>query len=136
MTNLFFNQGLLFAAGRLSDTVEAFTPIDSMSVDSGAAFVNATTNLGGPAASLFAIKNFDSTPTVVSGANFATATHITTFNTGDANFTIRRIALHNAISGTASSGTNTLVCGTDGQSFGKTTDFSLAITYKYTMTSV
>lgn len=136
MANLIFNQGLVFQGGRTSNTTDNFGAVQSMSVDSGAAFTNGTTNLGGPAASVFAIKNFDSTPTWTSGANFATVTHITTFATGDANFTIRRVALHNAGSGTASSGTNTLFCGTDGQSFGKTSDFSLVLTYKVNYTSV
>ncbi len=72
------------------------------------------------------------TPTAVSNV----VTHTWTIATGSGNFTIKRIALHDDTTTNVTTASNTLVCGIDGQSLAKTSDFTLAITVKLTYTSV
>jgi hypothetical protein len=110
--------------------------IQVMSVDDSAvAFAQSHTalNTGGAVANEFD-KVFDSTPSTSTDATSATITHITTFGTSEANFTIRRIALHDDAAATVSASSTTLVAGIDAQALTKTTDFTLAITVrlKYT----
>ena len=57
-----------------------------------------------------------------------TISHICTIATGNANFTIKGIALHDDTSTNVTSSSATLVAGIAGQSITKTSSFSLAIT--------
>jgi hypothetical protein len=54
--------------------------------------------------------------------------HVGTFGTSVANFTIRRISLHDDTPGNVTTSSTTLVAGIDGQSFTKTSDFSMIFT--------
>jgi hypothetical protein len=58
--------------------------------------------------------------------------HVGTFGTGVANFNIRRIALHDDTTGNVTTSSTTLVAGIDGQSFTKTSDFSMVFTLNIT----
>ena len=133
MADLIVNVGLQVIGGRASNTADAFNEIDGMSVDdSTVAF--AATDLAldtGGAITNEADADFDSTPT----RSGQTISHVSTFGTGVANFTIRRIALHNQNAANISSGSATLVAGVDGQSIVKSSDFSLTITLKISYTS-
>lgn len=121
MANLVVNRGLQVIGGRASNTADAFTEIDSMSIDDRAvAFVAGDTTLGSPTNE--ADANFDSTPARTS----QTVRHTATFGTGVFNGnTIRRIALHSAAAASVSGSSTTLVAGVDTQSFAKTADFSI-----------
>lgn len=133
MASLIVNRGLQVIGGRASNTADAFLEIDSMSVDDSAtAFAAGDTALNsGGAVTNEADLDFDATPTRSS----QTVSHVATFGTGAANFTIRRIALHNAAAASVSTSSTTLVAGIDGQSLAKTSDFTLAITVRITYTS-
>lgn len=61
-----------------------------------------------------------------------TITHSGTFGTGVANFTIRRITLHDDTTTNVTTSSTTLVGGVDGQSFTKTSDFTFTPTIKIT----
>jgi hypothetical protein len=134
MAKLIVDRGLQVIGGRASNTADAFLEIDSISVDdSSTAFAATDTALNsGGAVTNEADANFDSTPT----RSGQVITHVATFATGVANFTIRRIALHNAAAASVTSSSTTLVAGIDGQSITKTSDFSVTITVKITYTSV
>jgi hypothetical protein len=133
MASLIVNRGLQVIGGRASNTADAFLEIDSMSVDdSSTAFAAGDTALNsGGAVTNEADRDFDATPTRSS----QTVSHTVTFGTGEANFTIRRIALHNAAAASVSTSSVTLVAGIDGQSLAKTADFTLTITVRITYTS-
>jgi hypothetical protein len=133
MASRIVNRGLQVIGGRASNTADAFVEIDSMSVDDSAtAFAAGDTALNsGGAVTNEADLDFDATPTRSS----QTVSHVATFGTGAANFTIRRIALHNAAAASVTTSSTTLVAGIDGQSLAKTSDFTLAITVRITYTS-
>lgn len=97
-----------------------------MSVDdSTVAFTDTDTALDdGGVVSNEADVDFDATPT----RSGQTVSHVATFGTGVANFTIKRIALHNAAAASVTTASDTLVAGLDGQTFGKTSSFSITFT--------
>lgn len=131
MASKIVNRGLQVIGGRASNTADSFDAIQSMSVDdSTVAFANGDTALNsGGAVSNQADADFDQTPIRTN----QTVSHTATFGTGVANFTIRRIAIHNAVAASVSSSSTTLVGGVDGQSLTKTSDlvaiFTIDITY-------
>lgn len=133
MASRIVNRGLQVIGGRASNTADAFAVIASMSVDdSTVAFVAGDTALNsGGAVTNEADLDFDATPT----RSNQTVSHTATFGTGTANFTIRRIALHNAAAASVTTSSTTLVAGIDGQALAKTADFTLAITVRITYTS-
>lgn len=103
--------------------------------DNASAFAAAHTNL----LSAGSISNefdqaFDGTPTRSS----QTVSHVTTLASGAGaqNFTIKRLSLHDDVAGTVSTTSTTLVAGVDGQTLGKTVDFSLAVTLALAYTNV
>lgn len=115
-------------------TYSATRHIQVMSVDDGTvAFAAGHTalNSGGAITNEYD-QAFDSTPTRTN----QTITHIMTIGTGNGNFTIKRIAMHDNVVGSVDATTATLVCGVDGQTLGKTSDFTLAITLNLLYTSV
>lgn len=117
------NRGLQVIGGRASSTADAFDAIQTMAVDdSSTSFLTTHTDLGTPT-NVVAVA-FDSTPTRSS----QTVTHIATFSSAQANFTIRRISLHNAASGSVTGSSTTLCAGIDAQSITKTSDFTMTIT--------
>jgi len=126
VASIVVNRGLQVIGGRASSTADSFAAIQSLSVDdSSNAFAAGDTALNsGGAVSNEADADFDATPTRSS----QTVTHVATFGTGVANFTIRRVALHNAAAASVSASSTTLVAGIDGQSLTKTSDFSMTFT--------
>lgn len=65
-----------------------------------------------------------------------TISHISTIPTGQGNFTIRRVALHDDTAANVTTSSTTLVSGVDGQSLTKTSDFTLATTLNHIYTNV
>lgn len=127
MATKIVDRGIQVAVGRFSNTADAFQPLQSMAVDdSSTALVAGATTLGSP--TNVAVVNFDSTPT----RSAQTVTHLATFGTGVANFTHRRITLHNAVAGSVTGSSVTLCMGVDGQSITKTTDFAVTYTMRNT----
>ncbi|WP_373092740.1 hypothetical protein [Zhongshania sp.] len=126
------NRGLLRIGQQASQSTNYNVAryIRTMSVDDGtAAFAAAHTalNSGGAITNEYD-QAFDATPTEAS----QTITHVCTIPTGQGNFTIRRIALHDDTAANVTTSSATLVAGVDGQSIGKTADFSLQITLTIT----
>ncbi len=104
--------------------------IRTLSIDDGTvAFIAGHTalNSGGAVANEYD-QAFDSTPT----ESGTTITHLCTIPSGQGNFTIKRVALHDDTAANVTTSSTTLVGGIDGQSLTKTADFSLAITVKLT----
>lgn len=109
--------------------------IRTMSVDDGTvAFASTHTalNSGGAITNEYD-QALDATPTE---SGTATITHVCTIPTGSGNFTIKRIALHDDTAANVTTSSTSLVCGIDGQTLTKTSDFSLAITMTITFTDV
>lgn len=73
---------------------------------------------------------FDATPTIAA----QTVTAQSTIPTGQGNFTITRISIHDDAAANVSVSSTTLVSGVDGQSLGKTSDFTLRtdLSHQYT----
>lgn len=124
-------QGLL-RIGRLASQAAGFDAaryIRTVTIDDSAtAFTQADTSLGGPAN--VAAKGFDGVPTTSTTATSATVTHVATFGTGEGNFTIRRVAIHDDVNTNVTGTSTTLVGGRDSQSINKTSDFSLIVTVR------
>ena len=100
--------------------------IRTMSIDdSSNAFAAGDTalNSGGAVSNAFD-QALDSTPTRSS----QTITHLCTIGTGDGNFTIRRIALHDDTAANVTTSSTTLVGGIDGQALTKTSNFTITFT--------
>ena len=121
------NRGLLRIGQQASQSTNYNVAryIRTMSIDDGtAAFAAGHTalNSGGAITNEYD-QAFDATPTEAS----QTITHICTIPTGQGNFTIRRVALHDDTAANVTTSSATLVAGIDGQSLTKTSDFSLAI---------
>jgi hypothetical protein len=129
MSSIVVNRGLQVTGGILSGTSDSFGALQTLAVDDGvSAFVAGDTTLGSPGS--VAVVAFDSTPT----RSAQTVTHLGTFAVGAANFTIKRISLHNAVSGSVSGSSTTLYGGIDGQSLTKTSDFTITFTIRITQT--
>lgn len=127
MATLVFTRGIQVMVGRLSSTADGFAALQSVSVDDSSTALSAgTTSLGSP--TNLAVRNFDATPT----RSNMTVTHEVTFPTTEANFTIRRIVIHNAAAASVN-GTSTTACmGIDSQQLTKTSDFSVKFTLRHT----
>lgn len=130
MASLIVNRGLQMIGNRASGLTGAnSSAMVTMVVDSKAvAFVAGDTTI---AASTFRAKAFDATPTRTN----QTVSHVTTYTSTQANFTIRRVSLHNSAAASVSSNSASLIGGVDNQSLAKTTSFSLEITLQLTYTS-
>lgn len=135
MAAVSFRQGLKMVGDRASGVAGAAAAIAGMSFDdSSVAFVATDTaaNTGG------AITNFqgnalDSTPTGGAAASPYVTSHISTLTTAQLNgATVRRIALHNTSTPTASG--TTIMFGIDGLSFVKNSGFNLVPTFKLSLT--
>jgi hypothetical protein len=106
-------------------TYNASRHIQTMSVDdSSVAFAAGHTalNSGG------AVTNEDDVALATPTRTGQVISHVGTFGTGVANFTIRRVALHDDTIGNVTTSSTTLVAGIDGQSFTKSSDFSMVFT--------
>lgn len=131
MASLVVNQGLQIIAERTSIGPTGGTGLQrrlqSMSADDGAAaFVAGDTNLASPAN--LEVKTFDATPT----RSAQTTTHISTYTTAEANFEIKRFALHNDVQANVNGTSTTLFGGIDGQAITKTADFEMTVTIQIT----
>lgn len=126
------NRGLLRIGQQASQSTNynVARHIQTLSIDDGTvAFAAGHTalNSGGAVTNEYD-QALDSTPT----ESGQTITHLSTIPTGQGNFTIKRIALHDDTAANVTTSSSTLVGGIDGQSLTKTSDFSLAITVKIT----
>jgi hypothetical protein len=140
MASIVVNRGLLRIGQQASESTNYNDArnIQTLSVDIGTtAFAAGHTKLNDSAdvteaATSYFDQALDATPT----ESGQTITHVSTIGTGNGNFTIRRIALHDNTAANVTASSATLVAGIDGQSIAKTSDFSLEITFKLTYTSV
>lgn len=130
MASLVVNRGLQCLENRFSGITGANSSAAiTMVADSKAsAFAASDTTI---AASTKKAKAFDSTPTRSS----QTVTYLTTFTSTEANFTIKRLSVHNLAAASVSSNSTSLLFGIDSQTLTKTTSFSLAVTLQLTLTS-
>jgi len=121
MASLLVNRGLQVIVGRASNTADSFTEIIAGSVDDNATGFTATDTALDSVGTVTnsAAVAFDATPT----RSAQTTTHVFTFGTGVANFTHKRVALHNLASGSVTASSTSLVGGTDGLTFAKTSAF-------------
>lgn len=134
MAKLIITQGLGFEGDLLFGINGPPAKLQTMAMDDATgAFAAGNTKLNDAAGytQLFAAA-FDITPT----RSGATVTCIMTAGTGSANFTIRRVSLHNTVAGSTTASSTGLWGGIDGQAITKTTDFSLATTVQVTFSSV
>lgn len=108
--------------------------IQVMAVDNRAtAFVAGDTNLGNPTSEYD--QAFDANfPARLN--NTQSVAHAMTIPTGQGNFTITRVSMHDDTTTNVTPTSNTLVSGIDGQSLTKTSDFTLKITNNLNYTSV
>lgn len=125
MSALVVNNGLQRIGIQASEAVgyDAARNIQTMAWDDSSNALTATDTAlddGGAVSNEFD-QVFDATPTVTS----QTIGHTSTIGTGDGNFTIRRITLHDDTAANVSTSSDTLVSGVDGQAFTKTSDFTL-----------
>ena len=134
MASIIVNRGLQVIGGRASNTGDSFAAIQSMAIDDDAnAFAAGNDSLddaGGGAPTNVSPKNFDTTPVRTN----QTVEHVSTWQTTDGNFTIRRISLHNDTELNVTGTSQTLCAGIDGQSITKTADFQLTIKVNITYT--
>lgn len=113
-------------------TFSASREIQDMSWDDSSVALAATDtalNDGGAVANQYD-QAFDASPSRTA----QTILHSSTIPTGQGNFTIRRLTLHDDTAGNVSASSDTLVSGVDGQAFAKTSDFTLQtdLSHEYT----
>lgn len=139
MATLVVTRGLLRIGQQASESTNYNDArnIQVMSIDIGAtAFAAGHTKLNDSAdvtesASSYFDQVFTSTPTESS----QTIIHSTIIGTGDGNFVIRRIALHDNTAANVTASSTSLVMGVDGQAITKTSDFTITITVRLTYTN-
>lgn len=139
MATLIVNRGLLRIGQQASESTNYNDArnIQTMSIDIGAtAFAAGHTKLNDSAdvtesASSYFDQVFTSTPTESS----QTIIHSTIIGTGDGNFVIRRIAMHDNTAANVTASSVSLVMGVDGQALTKTSDFTVTITCRLTYTN-
>lgn len=132
MSNIVLNKGLQVALGRLFNTADAFAAVQAMSADDSAVAPTATdtaANSGGAITNFFA-QTFDSTPT----RSGQVITWVATVAASNANYTWKRIFIHNAASGSVTASSTTPIGATYGLSLTKTSDFAIKTTGTFTMT--
>lgn len=121
-----------------STNYDAARNVQVMSVDIGTTvFAAAHTKLNDSAdvtesAASYFDKVFDGVPT----ESVATITTVCTLTTAEGNIVIKRIAQHDNTAANVTASSVSLVAGIDGQTLGKTADFSLALTLQMAFTSV
>lgn len=130
MASIIVNRGLQMVGNRASGITGAnSSAVVTMVVDSKTGTIDAANTT--IAASTYRAKAFDSTPT----RSAQTVSHLCTYTATQANFTIRRITLHNLAAASVTSGSSSLIGGVDGQAFTKTTSFSLQFQIDWAHTS-
>lgn len=129
MASIIVTRGLQVIGGRASNSPDNFAAIQTIVVDDRAvAFAAGDTTLGSP-------TNFFAKAATVTRSG-QQITHTVTFATGEANFTIRRISLHNAVPGDVTGTSVTLCSGIDAQSLVKTANFTLTISVRLDYTAI
>lgn len=132
MARLIVNRGLLRIGQQASQSTNfsATRQIQVMSVDDATgAFAAANTKLDDGAGFTQEFdKVFNATPTESGQA----ISHVTKFLTAEANFTWRRVALHDDTAANVTGASATLVGGIDGLTIVKTVNFAITITLKLT----
>lgn len=125
------NQGLQVIGDRASGINGPPAAILSMSVDDSAtALAAGTTTLSSPTNML--AKAFDAT---FPSRAAQTVSHKTTYEKTEANFTVKRVVLHNIAAGSVTGTSTNVIAGIDGQSLTKTSAFKLAFTIDLAYTS-
>lgn len=124
MASIITDQGLQDSLD-MTFGITAQDAVDAMGVSDYGALIAATTNI--TSATNKVVNALDATPT----RSGQTVTTIATFATGQANFTITTITLHND----GAAAYTGVYGGVDNQSLTKTSDFSLTITMKVTYAS-
>lgn len=136
MATIIVSRGRNVILGRAYNTAEAYAAIQSLSIDDQASgFLDTDEDLdrgGGLTVANSFVVNFNATPTLNTSTNQVTSE--ATIPAVNGNFTIRRIAHHNAAAGSVSTSSNTLVSGVDGQSITKTSDFAVLFRKVTTLT--
>lgn len=123
------NRGLQITGGRTFNTADAFAAVQALGLDDATGnFEAAHTAINGTGGTARTItnsyfQNFDATPT----RSNQTITCLTTIGTGNGNFTIRGISLHNATAGSCTTSSTTLFAGIAGQAITKTSSFSIQL---------
>lgn len=143
MASLVVNQGLQRiainasivgggAAIGASQTVTRY--IMTMAVDDASeAFLAADTKLNDGTGYT---QQFDQLLTALATRSNQTTSHSTVIGTADGNFGIKRFSLHDDTATNVTASSTTLVCGVDGQSLTKTSDFTMTPTLNLLYTSV
>lgn len=136
MSAIVVNRGLLRIGQQASQSTnyDVARYLRTMSIDDSAvAFASGHTALNsGGAVSNYFDQALDGVPTESS----QTISHVCTIPSGSGNFQIKRVAMHDNTAGSVTDSSATLVAGVDGQSFTKTADFALKITFNITYSSV
>lgn len=143
MASLVVNQGLqriginasaVGGSGSIGDSQTTTRYIMTMAVDDATgAFAAANTKMNDGAGYT---QEFDQFLTTFATRSGQTITHSTVIPTGSGNFTIRRISLHDDTATNVTSTSTSLVCGVDGQTLTKTSDFTMTPTLNLLYTSV
>lgn len=138
MATLVVNRGLQMIGDRASGVAGAGAAVTTMAVDDGTRSLAAadvdcsSTGSGGSAPTNFVSQAFDATPTRAG----QTVTHVVTLAVGTANFTIKRVTLHNAAAGSVTGTSSTLISGIDALSLTKTSSFTLKLSVTLTYSSL
>ena len=111
-------------SGTFGGTLSYTRYIMTMSVDDSSVALAATHTAAdtGGAVTNFYDQILDSQPTIAS----QTVTHQMTVPTGQGNFTIRRVILHDNTAANVTASSSSLHSGVDGVTFQKTADFTIA----------
>jgi hypothetical protein len=108
--------------------------LQTLSVDDSAVTILAAhtaANSGGAVTNFFD-RAIDAANSIAS----QTVTHLSTLASGEGNFIIRRVILHDDIPSTVSSSSATVHSGIDGHSLTKTSDFALGFTITHLYSNV
>lgn len=135
MATLIVNRGLLRLGQQASESTNynAARNLQTIAVDDATgAFAAANTKLNDGAGYT---QQFDQAFTATPTESGQTIIHSTIIGTGDGNFTIRRISIHDDTAANVTASSTTLVMGVDGQALVKTSDFTITITLRLTYTN-
>lgn len=135
MASIVVNRGLLRIGQQASESTNynAARNIQTLAVDDATgAFLAANTKLNDGAGYT---QQFDQAFTSTPTESGQTIIHSTIIGTGDGNFTIRRVSLHDDTATNVTASSTTLVMGVDGQALVKTSDFTITITVRITYTN-
>lgn len=120
--------GPTYSASRQIQTMSVDNNSFSRSFAAGDVAVSSDGTTGGTAPTSYFDKAFDASPTRAS----QTISHVMTLATGEGNFAIVRIALHDDTAANTSGTSGTFCAGIDGLSLTKNSTFTLKTTFQIT----